>query len=135
MARDNLTIVRRFYDAIAELDAKGLLAVLEPDLRARVTDGLGDWGGERQGAQEMLEKVWIPAYLTFRANPTPDEFFERPPDTVAAIGFYRGTAQDTGRSFEAAFCHVFRCTDERIGELIQITDSVRWLESLEPASP
>jgi len=44
MARDNLSIVRRFYDAISELDPKALLAVLEPDLRTRVTDGPGDWG-------------------------------------------------------------------------------------------
>lgn len=131
MARDNMALVNHFYDAIANLDPKALLAVLEPDLETRVTDGLGEWGGTRRGARQMLEQVWIPAHLTFGAMPTPDEFFERPPDTVAAIGFYRGKAPSTGKEFEAAFCHVFRCNEKRIAGLIQITDSVRWLESIE----
>lgn len=133
MAADNLALVRRFYEAIAALDPQALLDVLDPDLETRVTDGLGEWGGVRKGAKQMLDDVWIPAHLTFGAMPTPDEFFERPPDSVATIGFYRGRAPATGRRFEAAFCHVFRCGDERITGLVQITDSVRWLESLQPS--
>ena len=132
-ARDNLALVHRFYQAIAALDPKALLDVLEPDLVAHVSAGLGDYGGTHQGARQMLEKVWVPAHLTFRAMPTPDEFFESPPDGVAAIGFYRGKVEDTGREFEAAFCHVFRCNETRISELRQITDTVRWMEALQPA--
>ena len=131
-ARDNLALVRRFYDAIASLDPRGLLEVLEPDLVAHVSDGLGEFGGTHQGARAMLEKVWVPAHLTFRAMPTPDEFFETPPDRVAAIGYYRGRVEETGREFEAAFCHVFRCNNTRIAELRQITDTVRWMEALTP---
>ncbi|MBW3537763.1 MAG: nuclear transport factor 2 family protein [Actinobacteria bacterium] len=130
--RDNLALVKRFYDAIARLDPGGLLDVLEPDLVAHVSDGLADYGGTHQGARAMLEKVWVPAHLTFRAMPTPDQFFENPPDGVAAIGFYRGRVDETGREFEAAFCHVFRCNENRIAELRQITDTARWMEALTP---
>jgi ketosteroid isomerase-like protein len=129
----NRQLVNRFYEAISSLDPKGLLAVLDPELKTTVTAGLGEWGGVRQGARKMLEEVWVPAHLTFRAMPTPDEFFERPPDTVTTIGHYRGFVEATGRNFEAAFCHVFRCADDRITELVQITDSARWLAALEPA--
>ena len=129
---DNLALVKRFYDAIAALDPRALLDVLEPDLVAHVSEGLGEYGGRHEGARAMLEKVWVPAHLTFRAMPTPDEFFESPPDQVAAIGFYRGKVEETGREFEAAFCHVFRCNAERIFELRQITDTARWMEALQP---
>ena len=131
--RDNLALVKRFYEAIAALDPKALLEVLEPDLVAHVSEGLDDYGGIHEGARQMLEQVWVPAHLKYRAMPTPDEFFESPPDMVAAIGYYRGKVEDTGREFEAAFCHVFRCNAERISELRQITDTVRWMEALEPA--
>jgi len=90
-------------------------------------------GGETSGKEDIGGLLQSVGSDWDEFNLTPDEFFESPPDRVAAIGFYRGRVEDTGREFEASFCHVFRCNEERIAELRQITDTVRWMEALEPA--
>lgn len=49
---------------------------------------------------------------------------------MVVIGRYRGTVRATGAPIDAAFAHVLRVKDVRVSELVQITDTARWHDTL-----
>jgi ketosteroid isomerase-like protein len=120
----SLAVAESFYDAMHRLDVSGILDVLAPDFVGHVSEGLpGGFGGRHDGAQAMVDDVWVPVYRAFRALPHPAEYLAAGPGRVLVLGEYRGEEPEP---FTAEFAHVLRVTDGRIAELRQITDTRRW---------
>ncbi|MGH3210415.1 MAG: nuclear transport factor 2 family protein [Trebonia sp.] len=63
----------------------------------------------------------------------PVEYLPVAADRMVVLGRYTGTARGSGRPLSAAFAHVPRFADGRVCEIVQITDTARWHEALEPA--
>lgn len=123
--------VARLYAAFAAADPSALLAALTPDFRGIVADGMPlDLGGTYQGPETMLSAVWGPTADRFDVIPVPEEYLATGGGRVVVVGRYRGTVRATGAEIDAAFAHLLRIRDDRIAELIQITDTARWHAAL-----
>lgn len=121
----------RLYAAFAKHDAPALLAALTPNFRGVVTDGMPlNLGGTYDGPEAMLSAVWgaVDAYLD--VTPVPEEYLDVGGGRVVVVGRYRGTARATGAELDAAFAHLLRIEDDRVAELVQITDTARWHTAL-----
>jgi ketosteroid isomerase-like protein len=127
-------VVDALYSALREGDAETLLAVLHPEFRGRVTEGLPfGIGGHAEGPQEMLRDVWGRAAAHYAMHPEPDEVQPLADGRVLVLGWYLGSARATGGPVRARFAHVIRLRDGLVAELEQITDSARWRAAAEPA--
>ncbi len=127
----NLRIAERFYRALATSDTRTLLELLDPQLHAEITAGLPHgWGGVYSGSRDMLDRCWRPIFTQLAVRPVPREYLPCDEDRVVVLGRYHGHSRATGRQLDAAFAHVLRLRDQRIYELVQITDSARWHDAL-----
>jgi ketosteroid isomerase-like protein len=133
MPADSVQIASRLYQALAAHDRDALLAVLAASFRGRVTDGMPNGlGGTYEGAQTMMRDCWARVFAAIDVRPIPDEYLPVADDRVVVLGRYLGTARRTGRPLSAAFAHILRIEDGRVSELLQITDTARWQQALEP---
>jgi ketosteroid isomerase-like protein len=51
---------------------------------------------------------------------------------VIAQGFYHGTYRATGKSFSASFAHIYTLRAGKIVKFVQIVDSAKVLEAMQP---
>ena len=131
-AKAHVAVVVEFYEAIHRLDPAGMLDTLAADFIGHVSQGFpGGFGGTYRGAQEMMDRAWLPVMAMFAALPHPERIYDAGDDTVIAVGEYRGVVPSTGRSLTAAFAHVIRVVDGNIAELRQITDTRAWAAGLQ----
>lgn len=92
-------------------------------------DGLG---GVYDSGEAMLRQCWARVFAIVDVRPIPAEYLPVPDDRIIVLGRYEGTARATGRSLSAAFAHVLRFADNKVCELIQITDTAHWHDALAP---
>lgn len=133
MPNDRLQTAQRLYGAFAAHDATALLAVLAPGFCGIVCEGMPDGlGGAYDTAEAMLRQCWARVFALADVRPIPAEYLPVPDDRIIVLGRYEGTARATGRSLSAAFAHVLRFADNKVCELIQITDTAHWHDALAP---
>jgi ketosteroid isomerase-like protein len=60
-----------------------------------------------------------------------DHFYDAG-DNVIAQGFYHGTYRATGKSFSASFAHIYTLRAGKIVKFVQIVDSAKVLEAMQP---
>ena len=126
-------VVDALYAALREVDVEALVAVLHPEFRGRVTEGLPfGIGGTAEGPREMLRDVWGRAFAHYALHPEPDEVLALADGRVLVLGWYLGSARATDRPVRARFAHVVRVRDGLVDELEQITDSAAWRAAAEP---
>jgi uncharacterized protein len=131
MSSDNLEVAHRLYKAFQSHDAAGMLAVLAPEFRGVVSDGMPNhFGGTYHGPEEMLRRCWAPVFAAIDVCPSPEEFLSVSPDRIVVVGRYLGTARSTGRALSAAFVHILRFADGKVTEIVQITDTGQWRDAL-----
>jgi len=128
----DLDAAHALYAAFADHDGQGIRAALHDDFRGEATPGLPIGAGEHRGPQAMFTKCWGPVFGALDIAPYPDELIPTQDGRIVALGHYRGTARESGRDLDAVFVHVLRFRDGKVVDLIQITDSQRWIEALEP---
>lgn len=125
-----LDLARELYDAFAHADGQRLVALLHDDFRGHVSEGMPlGVGGTHVGPAAMLREVWMPVAQRFAARPVPERFFICDSGDIVVLGHYEGRPPSPGRPLSAAFAHVLTFRDDRIVELIQITDTQRWVEA------
>jgi 2-(1,2-epoxy-1,2-dihydrophenyl)acetyl-CoA isomerase len=118
--------VDRLYRAFADRDLDGLRSVLAPDLAGHVSAGMPlGVGGRHDGAEAMIDDVWLPVFGAYDVTPVPDSVVEAG-DTVVVHGWYRGTVRATGERVAAELVHLLTVDGDRITGLRQITDTASW---------
>jgi len=120
----SITPVRAFYDAVADGDVSGILAILDPDLAWTEAEGFPYFGGTWRHPQEVVEKLLI---LLARDREdfaaTPQEFLvDR--DRVVAFGVYSGVAKATNKSMHAPFAHRWQIRDGKLARFDMYTDTL-----------
>ena len=129
----NLFTAQRLYDAFGARDAPALLGALTPAFRGVVSAGMPlDVGGVYEGPERMLTDCWARVFAELDTRPVPDEYLPAGSDRMVVMGRYIGRATRTGQPHDAAFAHVLRFADGCVTELVQITDTARWHEALQP---
>lgn len=129
-----LDLAKELYDAFADADGQRLVALLHSDFRGHVSAGMpAGVGGIHVGATAMLSEVWMPVAQQFAARPVPERFLTCDSGDIVVLGHYEGQPPGPGRPLSAMFAHVLTFRDHRIAELVQITDTQRWVEAASDA--
>ena len=71
----------------------------------------------------------MPVARRFAARPVPERFLTCDGGERVVIGHYVGQPPGPGGPLSAVFAHILTFRDDRIAELIQITDTQRWVRS------
>lgn len=124
-----LDVVQSFYRSLAHGDAPAALAALDPHVEWTEAEGF-PCAGTYRGPDDVLNGVLArlgTEWTGFEA--TPDEFVDGG-DTVVALGTYRGTCKDTGKSFQAPFAHLWRIRNGKAVRFVQYTDTALVQEAL-----
>ncbi len=123
-------IVRRFYDAIARGEVAVVLSLLDRQVAWTEAEGFPYYSGTWHGPQAVLENLLMPLARDWDAFCARADQFIAEGDRVVALGTYSGTFKKTGRSFSAAFAHVWRVQGDKLARFEMHTDTAKILEAV-----
>jgi ketosteroid isomerase-like protein len=126
----SVTVVRRFYDALGRGDVPAVLSLLDAHVEWTEAERFPYFGGTWHGPQAVLDNLLKPIagdWDNFSAQP--DEFIAEG-DRVVSLGRYSGTFKKTGRSFSAAFAHVWTVRGDKLAKFNMHTDTAKVLEAV-----
>src|SRR5689334_6167523 len=120
-------LVDRLYSALEAGDRAAVADLLHPDFTATFADGLPyGLGGTRRG-RDAIDNGWWAIGRHFAIKARPDEYIDCTDGRLLVLGRYIGHDRRTDHEVDAAFAHIWREANGRLSELVQITDSVRWI--------
>jgi len=123
--------VRRFYDALGRRDLAAVLSVLDARIEWTEAERFPYYGGTWYGPQAVLDNLLRPLagdWDEFSANP--HEFIAEG-DRVVSLGSYSGKYKKTGRSFSAAFAHIWTVRGGKLAKFDMHTDTAKVLEAIQ----
>lgn len=120
--RTNLETVEAAYDAFGRGAIEEVLAAMDGDVEWIEAEG-GPYGGVYRGHDELLANVFAPLGEEWDPFVVEPERFVEDGNTVVAMGTYRGTSAETGRSFEAPFAHAIDLEEGTIVRFQQYADT------------
>ena len=129
--KESARVVERLYQAFAEKDLAGVIAMLDPKVRWREADGY-PYAGIYHGPDAVKAGVFdriVGEWSSYTTVPT--EIIEQG-ETVVGLGTYTGTFAATGKTFSCPFAHVFRVRNGRIFDFDQHTDTALVQQALRP---
>ena len=122
--------IRAGYDALATGNVPAILAMCDPAIEWTEAEGF-PYAGTYIGPDAVLSGViarlgseWTP----FQVKPA--EFIDGG-DQVVVLGRYAATYNETGKSFDAAFAHVWTLRDGKVVRFRQYVDSALVQEALQ----
>lgn len=128
---DRKALVAALYDALAIGDSARLGELLHSDFEGQTAEGMPfDLGGTYRGVEAMRDRFWWQIGRHYRVRAVPQTFAATDEGGLVVSGVYSGSARTTGRTLTASFVHTFGFQDNRIQQLTQETDTVRWHEAL-----
>ncbi|WP_166660014.1 nuclear transport factor 2 family protein [Actinomycetospora succinea] len=117
----NVATVQGAYGAFNSGDVPGVLAVMQPDIEC--IEGAGPYQGRYVGPQAIVDNVFAPIPEDWSEfTVTPDEFLEAG-DVIVVLGWFAGTARESGTSFRSRFAHVVRMRDGLEASFEDISDA------------
>lgn len=125
-------LVRKLYDALAAGDTATIGALLHPDFRGVLAEGMPAGGGRHEGPDAMWRDGWARIGRAFAAGPTPTEMTPLEDGRLLVCGRYTGHGRRGGGPLDAAYTHVFSFTDGRISGIEQVSDTARWRDAAAP---
>jgi uncharacterized protein len=122
--------VRRFYDALSHGDVSAALSLLDPQVEWTEAERFPYYGGTWHGPQAVLDNLLVPLSGDWDAFSAQAHEFIAEGDRVVTLGTYSGTFKKTGRSFSAAFAHVWMVRGDRLARFDMHTDTAKVLEAV-----
>ncbi len=118
----NAEMLREIYAAIARGDVPAVLAKLDAQIEWTEAEGFMT-EGQYVGPDAVVEGVFGPIFAEFpNFAVTMHEIIDGG-DRLVSLGRYSGTHTTTGKSFEAAFAHVWTITDGKATHFRQFVDN------------
>jgi ketosteroid isomerase-like protein len=127
----NHALVDSLYAALAAGNRGGVEALLAPGFRAQFTEDLPLGIGGTHHGTEAVDTAWWAIGRAFALRAEPEQYLDITDGRLLVIGRYRGRARATERPIDAVFAHLWTADGDRLTELVQITDSARWLAALD----
>jgi ketosteroid isomerase-like protein len=124
---ENLTVVRRAYEAFGQSDLPAIFELLDPEVVFYQTELL-PWGGRREGHEGMrsfLEEL----ARNIESQVEPDELVEAG-ERVVAVGRTRGTVRATGEEFDVRAVHVWKLREGKVVGFEAYIDTPKMREAL-----
>ena len=122
--------VRRFYDALGRRDLAAVLSVLDARIEWTEAERFPYYSGTWHGPQAVLNNLLIPLARDWEGFSAKVHELIAAGDRVVSLGTYAGTSKKTGRSFSAAFAHVWTVRGEKLVRFNMYTDTAKVLEAL-----
>ena len=126
-----LHTIQALYDAFARRDADAIRGLFHRDIEWIQNAGFPG-GGRHVGADAVLNGVFAKFRVDWSAWQAPVTEWLDAGRTIVAIGEYRGTHKETGKSMAAAFAHVYDVEDDRITRFRQYTDTAVIRDAMTP---
>jgi uncharacterized protein len=127
----SVTIVRRFYDALGRGEVAAVLSLLDAQVEWTEAERFPYYGGTWRSPQAVLDNVLKPLAADWAGFSAKAHEFIAEGDRVVALGTYSGTFKKTGRSFSAAFAHVWTVRGDRLASFNMHTDTAKVLEAVQ----
>jgi ketosteroid isomerase-like protein len=127
----SVTIVRRFYDALGRRDVPAVLSLLDAQVEWTEAERFPYYSGTWRSPQAVLDNVLKPLAADWAGFSAKADEFIAEGDRVVALGTYSGTFKKTGRSFSAAFAHVWTVRGDRLASFNMHTDTAKVLEAVQ----
>jgi ketosteroid isomerase-like protein len=124
-------IVRRFYDALGRSDVPALLSLLDAQVEWTEAERFPYYGGTWHGPQAVLDNLLVPLSGDWDGFSAKAHEFVAEGDRVVSFGTYFGTFKKTGRSFSAAFAHVWTVRGDKLVRFDMHTDTAKVLEAMQ----
>lgn len=125
-----IDIASSFYDALGRGDVPAILSLLDPQVEWTEAERFPYYGGTWHGPQAVLANLIVPLSGEWNGFSAKAHDFIAEGDRVVALGTYSGTFKKTGRSFSAAFAHVWTVRGGKITRFNMHTDTTKVLEAL-----
>lgn len=126
-------LAQHLYKALATGDGPALDALLAPDFRGVLADGMPfGIGGVHDSAEAMRRNGWGAIGRHFAAVAEPERFLPLEDGRLLVTGRYTGEGRRGGGPIDAAFAHLITIVDGRISALEQYTDTARWESAASP---
>ena len=126
-----VTLVRGFYDALGRGDVPAVLSLLDAQVEWTEAERFPYYSGTWRSPQAVLDNVLKPLAADWAGFSAKAHEFIAEGDRVVALGTYSGTFKKTGRSFSAAFAHVWTVRDDRLASFNMHTDTAKVLEAVQ----
>ena len=120
-------VVKRIYQAFAEVDLDVIPKLTSPDIVITQDDAL-PWGGRYEG-HDGLGEFALALLGAIDSKVTVHEIFEAG-DRVVQYGRTAGTVRATGEPFDIPECHLWRVEDGKAVEAQYFIDSPAMLRAL-----
>ena len=122
--------VRAFYEAVARGDVQAVLSLLDPEVEWTEAERFPYYGGTWHGPQAVLDNLLKPLSGDWEGFSVKPHEFIAEGDRVVSLGTYSGTFKKTGRTFSAAFAHVWSVRDGKLTRFNMHTDTAKVLEAV-----
>jgi len=122
--------VRRFYDALGVSDVPAILALLDAQVQWTEAERFPYYGGTWRGPEAVLDNLLVPLSRDWEGFSVTAHEFIAEGDRVVSLGTYSGTFRKTGRSFSAAFAHVWTVRGDKLARFDMHTDTANVLEAV-----
>jgi uncharacterized protein len=122
--------VRCFYDALGRGDVPAVLSLLDAQVEWTEAERFPYYSGTWHGPQAVLDNLLVPLSGDWDGFSVKAHEFIAEGDRVVSLGTYSGTFKKTGRSFSAAFAHVWTVRGDKLARLDMHTDTAKVLEAL-----
>jgi ketosteroid isomerase-like protein len=123
--------VRRFYDALGGGDVAAILSLFDAQIEWTEAERFPYYGGTWHGPQAVLDNVLVPLSGDWEGFSAQAHEFIAEVDRVVCLGTYSGTFKKTGRSFSAAFAHVWSVRGDKLVRFDMHTDTAKVLEAMQ----
>ena len=125
-----VTTVRSFYDALGRGDVAAVLSLLDAQVEWTEAERFPYYGGTWHGPQAVLDNLLKPLSGDWEGFSVKAHEFIAEGDRVVSLGTYSGTFKKTGRTFSAAFAHVWSVRDGKLTRFNMHTDTAKVLEAV-----
>jgi ketosteroid isomerase-like protein len=123
-------IVRGFYDALGRGDVATILSLLDAQIEWTEAERFPYYSGTWRGPQAVIDNLLVPLSRDWDGFSATAREFITDGDRVVALGSYSGTYKQTGRSFSAAFAHVWTVSNDKLARFAMHTDTAKVLEAV-----
>jgi len=125
----NVATIKGAYDAFAKGDVPAVLGIMDTNISWTEAEGF-PYAGTYRGPDAVLQGVFIPLGAEWDGfTVVPDDFIDGG-DKVVATGTYSGKYKATGKSFKAAFAHVWTLKNGKAVVFHQHTDTAKVNEAM-----
>ncbi len=126
---NNVELIKSLYQSFAAGDVPAVLQSFGENIEWTEAEGF-PYGGTYRGGEAVLQNVFMKfatEWTDFKA--VPDEFLDAG-ERIVTLGNYSGSYNQTGKSMNVPFAHVWTLENGKIVKFVQYTDTLKVAEAL-----